>query len=133
MYSIYMQGGMKSGFELMKALSLMISELYFLYLTPLSFRAMVPSNRQPQLATSYRHHENLKRAYEQRIHDVERGSFTPLVLSATGGLGRAATVTYRRLASLLSTKSMGLVLQHHHGLAPLSPVLFSAVLLHSLH
>ena len=64
-----------------------------------------PSNRQPQLATSYRRHENLKkRAYEQRIHDVEHGSFTPLVLSAAGGLGRAATVTYRRLASLLSTK-----------------------------
>ena len=69
------------------------------------FNPHAPSNRQPQLATSYRRHENLKkRCYEQRIREVEHGSFTPLVLSATGGLGRAATVTYRRLASLLSTK-----------------------------
>ena len=58
-----------------------------------------PSNRQPQLATSYRRHENLKkRTYKQCIREVEHGSFTPLVLSATGGLGRAATVSYRRLS-----------------------------------
>ena len=69
------------------------------------FNPHAPSNRQPQLATSYRRHENLKkRCYEQCICEVEHGSFTQLVLSATGGLGRAATVTYRRLASLLSTK-----------------------------
>ena len=30
--------------------------------------------------------------------------FTPLVFSAAGGMGSAATVTYRRLASLLATK-----------------------------
>ena len=49
--------------------------------------------------------ENLKRAYEQRVREVEHGSFTPLVMSLTGcGLGNAATVCYRRLASLLSAK-----------------------------
>ena len=39
---------------------------------------------------SYRRSENEKRwAYKQRIIEVEHGSFTPLVLSATGGMGQA--------------------------------------------
>ena len=69
------------------------------------FNPYAPSNRQPQLSTTYRKHENIKkRAYDQRIRDVENSTFTPLILSSTGGLGRAATSTYKRLASLLSTK-----------------------------
>ena len=43
-------------------------------------------------------------AYEQRIREVEHGSFTPLIMSSTGGLGHAATCIYKRLASLLSDK-----------------------------
>eukprot|EP00731_Ephydatia_muelleri_P022197 Em0014g788a len=36
----------------------------------------------------YRKHENLKkREYELRIREVERASFTPIVLSSTGGMG----------------------------------------------
>ena len=47
------------------------------------------------MASMYRRHENEKRrAYQQRILEVEHGSFTPLVFSATGGMGPAATVTY---------------------------------------
>ena len=42
--------------------------------------------------------------YEQRIREVEHGSFVPLVLSVTGGMGRIATTTYKCLASLLSSK-----------------------------
>ena len=68
------------------------------------FNPYAPSNRQP-LPTCYRKHENQKkRAYEQRVREVERGSFTPLVLSLTGGLGNAASVCYKRLASLISAK-----------------------------
>ena len=49
--------------------------------------------------------ENIKKqAYEQRVCEVEHGSFTPLVMSLTGGLGNATTVCYKRLASLLSSK-----------------------------
>ena len=70
-----------------------------------SILTLLQTDNPSYVATSYRCHENLKkRTYEQRIREVEHGSFTPLVLSATGGLGRAATVSYRRLASLLSTK-----------------------------
>ncbi len=32
-----------------------------------------------------------KRAYEQRITEVEHASFTPIVLSASGGLAKGAT------------------------------------------
>ena len=68
------------------------------------FNPHAPSNRQP-LPTCYRKHENQKkRAYEQRVREVERGSFTPLVMSLTGGLGNAASVCYKRLASLISAK-----------------------------
>ena len=53
----------------------------------------------------YRRHENAKRrSYQQRILEVEHGSFTPLVFSATGGMGPAARNTYGRLASLLEEK-----------------------------
>ena len=36
--------------------------------------------------------------------EVERGSFTPLVFSSLGGMGKAATVIYRHLANCLSDK-----------------------------
>ena len=39
-----------------------------------------------------------------RILEVEHGSFTPLVFSAVGGMNTAATVMYKRLASLLADK-----------------------------
>ena len=45
-----------------------------------------------------------KRCYEERIREIEHGSFTPLVLSAAGGIGPAATIVYKRLASLISEK-----------------------------
>ena len=68
------------------------------------FNPHAPSNRQP-LPTCYRKHENLKKwAYEQRVREIEHGSFTSLVMSLTGGLGNAASVCYKRLASLISIK-----------------------------
>ena len=68
------------------------------------FNPLCSSNRS-NLKASYRKHEMLKkRAYDQRIRDVEHASFTPVVLSATGGLANEATAFYKRLASLLSSK-----------------------------
>ena len=41
----------------------------------------------------YRKHKlEKKRAYEQRIIEVEHASFTPIVLSASGGLAKGATI-----------------------------------------
>ena len=48
------------------------------------FNLFAPSNRHSSIASSYRHHESLKkRHYEQRIREVEHSSFTPLVFSLT--------------------------------------------------
>ena len=65
----------------------------------------MPLNRQPTLAATYRKHEQCKiRTYEQRIREVEHSSFTPLVMSLTGGTGKATNVCLKRLASMLSEK-----------------------------
>ncbi len=69
------------------------------------FNPLAPSNRHAQLSSAYRKHERIKkRMYEQRIREIEHATFTPLVLSATGGLGNEANTFYKRLASLLATK-----------------------------
>ena len=52
------------------------------------FNPHTPTNRRLQLASCYHSRENAKkRVYEQHIREVEHGSFIPLVLSVTGGMG----------------------------------------------
>ena len=69
------------------------------------FNPHAASNRHTDPQTVYRKHEQIKkRAYEQRILNIEQASFSPLVLSATGGLAREATTFYKRLASMLASK-----------------------------
>ncbi len=69
------------------------------------FNPHAASNRQTNPSLCYRKHENVKkRAYESRIQEIEHSSFTPLVMSSTGGLGPASTSTYKRLATLLAAK-----------------------------
>ena len=43
-----------------------------------------------------------QRMYEERIRDVEMASFTPLVFATSGGMGKQATNTYKRLAAIQS-------------------------------
>ena len=45
-----------------------------------------------------------KKLYNERILQIERGSFTPLVMSATGGMGRGCKKFYARLAEMISYK-----------------------------
>ena len=69
------------------------------------FNPHAPSNRNTSIPKSYRKHEQVKkRAYDQRIREIEHATFTPLVLSATGGLAKQAEIFYKRLASLLASK-----------------------------
>ncbi len=69
------------------------------------FNPHATSNRQPTLAATYRKHERCKiRAYEQRVREIEHGSFTPLVMSLTGGVGKASNSCFKRLAAMLSEK-----------------------------
>ena len=57
------------------------------------FNPYAASNFQP-LTTCYKKHENIKKhAYEQRIREIEQGTFTPLVMSLNGGLGMAGLST----------------------------------------
>ena len=69
------------------------------------FNPLAQSNRCTQLASVYRRHEQAKKhLYEERIRKVERGSFTPLVFSTTGGASRLTSTFLRHLASLLAEK-----------------------------
>ena len=69
------------------------------------FNPHAPSHRQTNIATCYRKQEEIKkRAYEQRVREVEHSTFTPLVLSATGGMAPQATTFYKRLAACLADK-----------------------------
>ena len=69
------------------------------------FNPHAPSNRQTNLQSVYRKHEKIKkRAYEQRIREIEHATFSPLVLSATCGLAMEANTFYKRLASMLASK-----------------------------
>ena len=59
------------------------------------FNPHAPSNRHTNPQSAYRKHEQIKkRAYEQRIREVEHATFSPLVLS----------YFYKRLASMLASK-----------------------------
>jgi len=60
------------------------------------FNPLAKSYINQSLYTCYWKNENEKKhKYEERVRNVEHGTFTPLVISAAGG---------RRLASLLSDK-----------------------------
>ena len=54
---------------------------------------------------SYKHHESIKKLkYEQRIIDVKKTTFCPLIFSCTGGAGPSASKAIQRLASRISDK-----------------------------
>ena len=70
------------------------------------FNPFAPSNRSSSLAARYQSHEREKRRrYGQRVQEVERASFVPVVFSATGGAGRAASALLKRIAALSAEKS----------------------------
>jgi len=65
------------------------------------FNPLAPSNSS-SLSSTFKKHECC--AYGQRICEVERSLLTPTVLSVTGGFAHEASVFYKGLACLLSTK-----------------------------
>ena len=69
------------------------------------FNPYAPSHRGTTLAQCYRRNEQeKKRAYEERVREVEHGSFSPLVFSTSGGMGPIATVVYKRIATLIAER-----------------------------
>ena len=62
------------------------------------FNPHAPTNRSSTQRSIYRRHKTVrKHAYEARIHEVDHGTFNPLVFSATGGMADQAIVFYKRL------------------------------------
>jgi hypothetical protein len=56
-------------------------------------------------AKVYAQHENQKKnAYNERIINVEKGTFTPIVMSTTGGAAIEADRFHKRLAELIAEK-----------------------------
>ena len=67
------------------------------------FHPNAQSYHNTSIPSVYRRHEQQKkREYGDRVREVELASFTPLVFSTTGGMGKEAVTFYRRLAELLS-------------------------------
>ena len=51
-----------------------------------------------------KHEDEKKRSYNQRVLEVEKASFVPLVFSTSGGMGKEAETFHKRLAVLISNK-----------------------------
>ena len=69
------------------------------------FNPYAQSYRNTPLAQCYRRNEmEKKRAYDERVREIEHGSFSPLVFSTSGGMGTTATVVYKKIASSISEK-----------------------------
>ena len=52
----------------------------------------------PLPACYKRNEQEKRRAYVQRVREVEHGYFSPLVFSVTGGMAPTARVVYKKLA-----------------------------------
>ena len=67
------------------------------------FHANAPSNKSKTVREACEHHERLKKLeYEERIVNVDRGSFCPLVFSTTGAIGPLCERFLKRLAGKIS-------------------------------
>ena len=69
------------------------------------FNQNATSNRNKTFVEASEHHERLKQLeYEERIINVDHGSFCPLVFSTSGAAGRLATRFLKRLAGKIAEK-----------------------------
>ena len=69
------------------------------------FHPNAPSYRSTNTSQLYRNHEQEKmRTYNSRVITVERGSFTPLIYTTSGGWGPQATRYHKRLAEKIANK-----------------------------
>ena len=69
------------------------------------FNPYAASNRSTSLTTCYAKHEKEKKRTYERVLNVEHASFVPVVLSSTGGMSKCASILYKRIASMLSSKT----------------------------
>ena len=63
-------------------------------------------NQGKEISTIFKEQEEEKRwKYQQRVLDVEMGSFTPLIFGTNGGMGADCHCFLKRLAEKLSEKN----------------------------
>ena len=63
------------------------------------------SNIGKPVSDIYIEHQKSKKAdYEERILDSEKGSFTPLIFTTSGGMGPECTIFNKRIAELIAEK-----------------------------
>ena len=61
--------------------------------------------KDKDISQVYRQHEKeKKRTYNERVIQVEKGSFTPIVMSTFGGMGVEAERFHKRIAQLIAQK-----------------------------
>ena len=76
--------------------------------TFLDIRIMHPNSpsylNKPIEHVYVQHEKEKKRAYNERVLQVEKASFTPIVMSTSGGEGKEAARHHKRIATLISQK-----------------------------
>ena len=71
------------------------------------FHPQAQTNSTKSISAMYRSHElEKKRKYNSRVINVEKGTFTPLVFSTSGGMGMKATLFYKRIANRVARKTL---------------------------
>ena len=69
------------------------------------FNPLAATYASSPLAQGYRRTElDKKRKKDERIREVERGTFSPLVFSSSGGMGPTVTVVYKWIATTIPEK-----------------------------
>ena len=69
------------------------------------FNPLAQSYRNTSLAQCYQRNElEKRRAYDERVREIEHGSFSPLVFNTSGGMGKTANIVYKRIASMIAEK-----------------------------
>ena len=73
----------------------------------MEFCSGVPTNRSyGTVANMYRRHEmEKKKKYNSRVLQIEHGTFTPVVFSTTGGMGKEANTLLKKIAERTVTKT----------------------------
>ena len=82
------------------------SNLDSVYFDVRIFNPRTASNANLAVAKVYEKHEKKKKkAYLHRVIEVEKSTFTPLVMSTTGGIGREFSKTLKQLAERKAAKT----------------------------
>ena len=82
------------------------SDLSKLFIDVRVFNSRAPTNRSlPVNKVLKKHEDEKKRAYGERVLQVEKSSFTPVIFSTSGIMGDEADKLYKQIAHLLSRKT----------------------------